>query len=78
MNASHSFSHCAGCPLSRRDFLTRAGAATAGAVATLAAPRWGEAAEPKRKLRIRIVYALHGDTQTGPDWPNKGFDFRRS
>ena len=27
-------------------------------------------------MRIRIVYALHGEKQAGPDWPNKGFDFR--
>jgi hypothetical protein len=27
-------------------------------------------------LRIRILYALHGEQQTVPDWPNVGFDFR--
>jgi hypothetical protein len=27
------------------------------------------------KVRIRILYALHGIKQEGPDWPNKGFDF---
>jgi hypothetical protein len=27
------------------------------------------------KIRIRVVYSLHGPKQTGPDWPNKGFDF---
>jgi len=27
-------------------------------------------------MRIRTVYALHGETQADPDWPNKGFDFR--
>ena len=62
--------------MNRRKFLRRAGAATAGTLGALAAPGWARAAEPKRKLRIRVVYALHGDVQTGPDWPNKGFDFR--
>ena len=67
---------CAGCPMNRRNFLTRAGTATAGALGVLAASAWLNAAEPKDKTRIRVVYALHGETQAGPDWPNKGFDFR--
>ena len=29
-------------------------------------------------MRIRIIYSLHGAQQTGPDWPNKGFDLFRS
>ena len=62
--------------MNRRNFLTRAGTAAAGALGVLAAPAWLGAAEPKEKMRIRIVYALHGEKQTGPDWPNKGFDFR--
>jgi hypothetical protein len=62
--------------MNRRNFLTRASTAAAGALGVLAAPAWLSAAEPKDKTRIRIVYALHGETQTGPDWPNKGFDFR--
>jgi hypothetical protein len=62
--------------MNRRNFLTRAGTAAAGALGVLAAPAWLGAAEPKEKTRIRIVYALHGAQQTGPDWPNKGFDFR--
>ena len=62
--------------MNRRNFLTRASTAAAGAFGVLAAPAWLSAAEPKDKMRIRIVYALHGETQAGPDWPNKGFDFR--
>ena len=62
--------------MNRRNFLTRAGTAAAGALGVLAAPAWLGAAEPKEKTRIRIVYALHGEKQAGPDWPNKGFDFR--
>ena len=76
MTANHPISGCAGCPMNRRNFLTRTGAATAGALSALAAPSWLHAAEPRDKTRIRIVYALHGEKQTGPDWPNKGFDFR--
>jgi len=67
---------CNGCPLTRRKFLVRGGAAAAGALGWLAAPGWLEAGEPAGKMRIRVVYALHGEQQTGPDWPNKGFDFR--
>jgi hypothetical protein len=74
---SNSFtSGCAGCPMNRRNFLTRAGTAAAGTLGALVAPAWLNAAEPKAKTRIRIVYALHGEKQTAPDWPNKNFDFR--
>lgn len=67
---------CVQCPLNRRNFLLRGGAAAAGAIGTLAVPRWLAAAEPAAKTRIRIVYALHAAVQPGPDWPNKGFDFK--
>jgi hypothetical protein len=62
--------------MNRRNFLATAGTAAAGALGVLAAPTWLSATEPKEKTRIRVVYALHGEKQTGPDWPNKGFDFR--
>jgi len=62
--------------MNRRNFLAHAGVATVGALGTIAAPAWLTAAESSDKTRIRVVYALHGETQTGPDWPNKGFDFR--
>jgi len=32
------------------------------------------AAEPK--MRLRLLYSLHGEVQKQPDWPNIGFDFR--
>lgn len=67
---------CAQCPLNRRNFLRRGSAAAAGALGVLAAPRWLGAAEPAAKMRLRIVYALHAAEQPGPDWPNKGFDFK--
>jgi hypothetical protein len=62
--------------MNRRNFLARAGTATAGALGVLAAPAWLGAAEPEEKTRIRVIYALHGEKQDKPDWPNKGFDFR--
>src|SRR4030043_1020875 len=27
------------------------------------------------KMKIRILYSLHGPVQVQPDWPNVGFDF---
>src|ERR1022692_4291892 len=76
MKLNHVTSGCAGCPMNRRNFLTRTSTATLGALSVLAAPAWLDAAEPKEKTRIRVVYALHGEKRAGPDWPNKGFDFR--
>ena len=62
--------------MNRRNFLARAGTATAGALGLLATPTWLGAAQPKDKPRIRVLYALHTEKQDRPDWPNKGFDFR--
>lgn len=62
--------------MNRRNFLVRTGAATAGALGALAAPAWLHAAEPKDKMRIRVIYALHAEKQGRPDWPNQGFDFK--
>lgn len=69
---------CVGCPFNRRTFLRRLSHATAGTAGFLAArgAAGGEAPIVKKKTRIRVVYALHAAQQTGPDWPNKGFDFR--
>jgi hypothetical protein len=61
--------------MNRRNFLATGGAAAAGALGSLTTPAWLSAAETKGKTRIRVVYSLHGPKQTGPDWPNKGFDF---
>jgi hypothetical protein len=76
MIPSSLLSQCAACPLSRRRFLRQGSAAAAGALNVLAAPGWLSAAEPAGKTRIRILYALHAAEQPGPDWPNKGFDFK--
>lgn len=75
MNINSMTSRCSSCPLSRRQFLK--GCATGmGAATALAAPRWMQATESKVPTRIRIIHSLHAAVQTGPDWPNQGFDFR--
>jgi hypothetical protein len=75
MKRRESVSRCACRGMSRRQFLAGC-AACAGASGLLAAPGRLRAARNDEKVRIRIVYSLHGPQQTGPDWPNKGFDFR--
>ena len=75
MKESPLLTGCACCPMNRRNFLAQGGAAAVGVLGLLATPRWLGAAETGGKTRIRIVYSLHGEKQTGPDWPNKGFDF---
>jgi hypothetical protein len=61
---------CACC--SRRRFLAGCGGL---ALAPLAG-RGAFAAARDERMRIRVVYSLHAPVQPGPDWPNKGFDFR--
>ena len=64
---------CACCRArSRRDFISTTSVVTAG----LLADRRLILASPAPKPRIRVIYALHAEQQEGPDWPNKGFDFR--
>jgi len=68
---------CACCRMNRRRFLAAGcGAACAGAASLLAGANPVFAASGEKKMRIRIVYSLHAPVQPGPDWPNKGFDFR--
>ncbi len=74
MKPNQLLSGCACCPLNRRNFIKNTTAAL-GALGTLGSANWLEAS-PAAKTRIRIVYALHGEKQAGPDWPNKGFDFQ--
>ncbi len=77
MVGSVAATRCAGCPLNRRRFIRRGGAAVLGALGLLAAPGQVLAGgTPARRPRIRVVYALHAPVQPGPDWPNQGFDFR--
>ena len=67
---------CARCPLSRRSFISRAGAVTAGAFGLSSASALLSASEPANKGKLRVIYSLHTEKQDRPDWPNKGFDFK--
>jgi hypothetical protein len=67
-------SGCACCQLSRRNFLTDC-ATCVGAIGWFGAAPLIRAASADDKLRIRIIFSLHEPKQSGPDWPNKGFDF---
>ena len=69
-------SACGCCSMNRRRFLAAGCSACAGAAGLLVPAVRALAAETDRKLRIRIIYALHAPQQPGPDWPNVGFDFR--
>jgi hypothetical protein len=75
MKKSPSLLQCAGCPMNRRHFLGSSAATAISALASLGRPGLLSAADAGEKIRIRVVYALHGTKQEGPDWPNKGFDF---
>lgn len=76
MKSTSSPLRCASCPLNRRHFIARTGAATLGTLAALSSPAWLAAATGPGKTRIRIIYSLHTEKQDRPDWPNKGFDFK--
>ncbi|NIS52577.1 MAG: twin-arginine translocation signal domain-containing protein, partial [Phycisphaerae bacterium] len=64
-------SDCAGCGISRRQFLTSC-AMCAGAAVLSGKPEPVRAGENNGKMRIRIVYSLHAVKQPRPDWPNIG------
>ena len=74
MSNQRSGSGCS-CGVSRRRFIAGCAACVGGA-GLLSVPSRVRAAQDDGKVRIRIVYSLHGPVQQGPDWPNKGFDFR--
>ncbi len=74
-NALHRPLACGCCPLSRRSFLKKSGAACATAMGAWAVPSVFGAAAPGGRPRIRIVYVLFGRKQPRPTWPNIGFDF---
>lgn len=71
-----TLSGCSCCGVSRRQFLASGCAACAGAAGLLALGKPVQAADDAKKMKIRILYSLHGVKQTGPDWPNVGFDFQ--
>ena len=62
--------------MNRRRFLAAGCTACAGLGALASRSTPVRAAATDETTRIRIIYSLHGPQQTGPDWPNKGFDFR--
>lgn len=64
-------SGCACC--SRRRFLA---GCTGLALAPLTGGGRAAAAPRDERARVRVLYALHAPVQPGPDWPNKGYDFR--
>ena len=74
MNPGKVSSACTFCRLNRREFLATGYVGCAAAVTSMAVPSL-LGAEQARRLRIRIVYALHEPKQNRPDWPNQGFDF---
>jgi hypothetical protein len=76
MKTEDMITGCGCCGMNRRRFLAASCAACAGAAELFIQPGPVQAKEDTGNLRIRIVYSLHGAQQTGPDWPNKGFDFR--
>ena len=75
MNKKQSFPGALPGERSRRRFLLEGCAACAGAAGFLASAPRVRAAGSGRKMRLRVVYALHAVKQTTPDWPNVGFDF---
>jgi hypothetical protein len=77
MKKGGSVSGCVCCRMNRRRFLAAGCAACAGAAGLLVNPGevWAAGAGGGR-MKIRIIYSLHAAQQPGPDWPNKGFDFR--
>ena len=68
-------SGCACCQVNRRRFLAAGCAACAGAATLALTTRPARATQASDKLRLRIIYAKHEDTNAQPDWPHKGFDF---
>ena len=75
MNRAEYLSGCACCPMNRRRFLAVGAMAGAGAAGLAVAPARAGAAAAGEKVRVRVIYSLHGPQQNVPDWPNKGFDF---
>jgi hypothetical protein len=69
-------SGCACCGISRRHFLAAGCAACAGAAGLALPVRRVYGAGNSSKGTLRVLFALHAETQPGPDWPNVGFEFR--
>ncbi len=76
MNVADHRTGCACCGINRRQFLAAGCAACAGAAGLLTASGSARAAQDGAKMKLKVIYSLHGEKQSGPDWPNVGFDFR--
>lgn len=63
--------------VSRRSFISSCSACTACLVLKPVAHLnpYNQSVHGIAKMKIRIIYSLHGPVQTQPDWPNIGFDF---
>jgi hypothetical protein len=75
MKSMTMMSGCACCGMNRRQFMAAGCAVGACAAGTLTAAGVS-AADESKKMRIRVLFALHAPTQGSPDWPNVGFDFQ--
>jgi hypothetical protein len=65
--------------MNRRKFLVTSSATACACslgLALGAKSSWAAGKASDKKLRIRVIYALHAPVQSRPDWPNVGFDFR--
>lgn len=62
---------------SRRQFLSACGACTACLMASSVPSSDAiPSRNPTEKTKVRIIYSLHSEVQSQPDWPNMGFDFK--
>ena len=75
MNSKKDFMNFIPCNTSRRSFISSCAACAACmSVVPLSSLTFTSCSSAK-KMRIRIIYALHAVVQPKPDWPNIGFDF---
>lgn len=77
LNKKGSIVYKNGTNFTRRNFLTSCSACAAClALKPLGFINPGDSSgKLQPKIRIKILYSLHGPVQTQPDWPNVGFDF---
>jgi hypothetical protein len=77
LNTRNSYPRRAVTNVSRRGFIASCSACAACmalAPVTFLNSR-GRSSKGAPKMKIRVLYSLHGPIQTQPDWPNVGFDF---
>jgi hypothetical protein len=62
--------------ISRRSFINTCSACSACmAISPMVFLNSSCASSSVKKLKIKVLYSLHGEVQTQPDWPNTGFNF---